>query len=179
MYWRISLVSRLHFHCPVWTRKRGPGEGQANDVTLRWRALSRLFSTSVVTDAFVHCLNNSRFHVTLLPPCWRTITKDSSLASIVSSSNMAATSLSFDSLGIDCKPSINTKNNFKSYVSRYRGYMGLHVESVRIHGEYSNFLQRTEQYFNKFHTSQHYNSNIFLRSNGFASVRPLTSKWRL
>ena len=29
-----------------------------------------------------------------------------SSASIVSSSNMAATSLSFDSLGIDCKPSI-------------------------------------------------------------------------
>ena len=40
-----------------------------------------------------------------LPPCWKTITKDSSLASIVSSSNMAATSLPFDSLGIDCKPS--------------------------------------------------------------------------
>ena len=47
-----------------------------------------------------------RLHVTSLPPCWRTITKDSSLASIVSSSNMAATSLSFDSLWIDCKPSI-------------------------------------------------------------------------
>ena len=44
-----------------------------------------------------------RFPVTSLPPCWRTITKDSSLASIVSSSNMAAMSLSFDSLGIDCK----------------------------------------------------------------------------
>ena len=40
---------------------------------------------------------------------WRTITKDSSLASIVSSSNMAATSLSFDSLGIDCKLSIGTQ----------------------------------------------------------------------
>ena len=48
-----------------------------------------------------------RFHVTSLPPCWRTITKDSSSASIVSSSNMAATSLSFNSLGIDCKPSID------------------------------------------------------------------------
>ena len=46
------------------------------------------------------------FHITSLPPCWRTITKDSSLASVVSSSNMAATSFSFDSLGIDCKPSI-------------------------------------------------------------------------
>ena len=45
-------------------------------------------------------------HVTSLPPCWRTITKDSSLASIVSSSNMATTSLSFGSLGIDCKPLI-------------------------------------------------------------------------
>ena len=50
-----------------------------------------------------------RFHVTSLPPCWRTITKYSSLASVVSSSNMAATSLSYDSLGIDCKPSINVK----------------------------------------------------------------------
>ena len=40
------------------------------------------------------------FHVTSLPPCWKTITKDSSLASIVNSSNMAATSLSYDSLGI-------------------------------------------------------------------------------
>ena len=47
------------------------------------------------------------FHITSLPPCWRTITKDSSLASIVSSTNMAATSLSFDSLGTDCKPSID------------------------------------------------------------------------
>ena len=48
-----------------------------------------------------------RFHVTSLPPCWRTISKDSSLASIVSSSNMAATSFSFDSLGIGCKPPID------------------------------------------------------------------------
>ena len=47
-----------------------------------------------------------RLHVTSLPPCWRTITKVSSLASIVSSSNMAATSLPFESLGSDCKPSI-------------------------------------------------------------------------
>ena len=44
-----------------------------------------------------------RLHVTSLPPCWRAITKDSSLASIVSSTNMAATSLSFESLGINCK----------------------------------------------------------------------------
>ena len=34
------------------------------------------------------------FHIMSLPPCWRTITKDSSLVSIVSSTNMAATSLS-------------------------------------------------------------------------------------
>ena len=40
------------------------------------------------------------FHVTSLPLCWRTITKDSSLASVVSSYNMAATSLSFESLEI-------------------------------------------------------------------------------
>ena len=33
--------------------------------------------------------------------------EDSSLASIVSSSNMAATSSSFESLGTDCKPSID------------------------------------------------------------------------
>ena len=46
-------------------------------------------------------------HVMSLPPCWRTITKDYSLASIVSSTNMATTSLSFDSLGIDCKASID------------------------------------------------------------------------
>ena len=32
-----------------------------------------------------------RFHGTSLLPCWRTITKDSSLASVVSSSNMATT----------------------------------------------------------------------------------------
>ena len=31
-----------------------------------------------------------RFHIMWLPPCWRPITKDSSLASIVCSSNMAA-----------------------------------------------------------------------------------------
>ena len=51
------------------------------------------------------------FHVTSLPPCWRTITKHSSLASIVSSTNMAATSLSFEYLGIDCKPSIPTEGS--------------------------------------------------------------------
>ena len=44
--------------------------------------------------------------LTSLPPCWWTITKDSSLASIVSSTNMAATSLLFDSRGIDCKSRI-------------------------------------------------------------------------
>ena len=42
-----------------------------------------------------------RLHVTSLPPCWRTITKDSSLVPIVSLSNMVAMSLLFDSLGID------------------------------------------------------------------------------
>ena len=55
---------------------------------------------------FLRFYGINRFHVTSLSPCWRTITKDSSLASIVSSSNMAAMSLSFDSLGIYCKPSI-------------------------------------------------------------------------
>ena len=58
------------------------------------------------------------FHVTLLPPCWRTITKDSSLASIVSSPNMAATSLSFDSLGTDCKPWIPITKLFRCVISR-------------------------------------------------------------
>ena len=52
------------------------------------------------------CYAIDRFRVTSLPRGWRTITKDSSLASIVSSSNMAATSLSFTSLGIGCKPFI-------------------------------------------------------------------------
>ena len=47
-----------------------------------------------------------RFHVMSLPPCWRTTTKDSSLAFIFSSSNMAATSLLFEPAGLDCKPSI-------------------------------------------------------------------------
>ena len=46
------------------------------------------------------------FHVTSLLPCRRTITKDLSSASIVSSSNMAATSLSLDCQGVDCKPSM-------------------------------------------------------------------------
>ena len=45
-------------------------------------------------------------HVTSLPPCWWTITKYSSLPSIVSSTNMAATSLLFDSREIDCKSRI-------------------------------------------------------------------------
>ena len=58
-----------------------------------------------------------RFHVTSLPPYYRTITKDSSLASIVSSFNMAATSLSFDSLGIDCKPSIRTRQLAGQYMT--------------------------------------------------------------
>ena len=56
---------------------------------------------------FLHNLfSGIRIHGTLglqltsLPPCWWTITKDSSLASIVSSTNMAATSLLFDSRGI-------------------------------------------------------------------------------
>ena len=42
-----------------------------------------------------------RLHVTSFPPCWRTTTKYSSLASIISSSNMAATSFSFQFLGND------------------------------------------------------------------------------
>ena len=59
----------------------------------------------------IHIEKNSitpilNLQVTSLPPCWWTITKDSLLASIVRSSNMAATSLSVDSVGIDCKPSI-------------------------------------------------------------------------
>jgi hypothetical protein len=45
-----------------------------------------------------------RLHVTSSPPCWKTITKDFSLASFVYGTNMAATSLS--SLGNDCKPRI-------------------------------------------------------------------------
>jgi hypothetical protein len=45
-----------------------------------------------------------RLHVTSSPPCWKTITKYLSLASFVISFNMAAMSLSLDSLGNDCKP---------------------------------------------------------------------------
>jgi hypothetical protein len=47
-----------------------------------------------------------RLHVTSSPPCWKTITKDLSLASFVYGTNMAAMSLSLDSLGNDCKPRI-------------------------------------------------------------------------
>ena len=64
-----------------------------------------------------------------LPSCWRTITKDSSLASIVSSSNMATISLSFDSLGIDCKPSIDlvkssheTSDERKTFYEQSKSY---------------------------------------------------------
>ena len=42
-----------------------------------------------------------RLHVTSFRPCWRPATKDSSSASIISSSNMAATSFSFEFLGND------------------------------------------------------------------------------
>ena len=45
-------------------------------------------------------------HVTSMPPCWRTLTKKF-LISFFSSTTMAAKSLSFDSLRIDCKPSID------------------------------------------------------------------------
>ena len=62
-----------------------------------------------------------RFHVTSLPPCWRTITKDSSSASIVSSSNMFAMSLSFESLGIDCKPFVERRWTSTSW-SRWQKY---------------------------------------------------------
>ena len=47
-----------------------------------------------------------RFHNYVIAVMLEDNNKGFSLASIVSSSNMAATSLSFDSLGIDCKPSI-------------------------------------------------------------------------
>ena len=60
----------------------------------------------VICTVVTEHLRIDRLHVTSLPPCWRTLTKDSSLASIVSSTNMAAKSLPFDSQGIDCKSSI-------------------------------------------------------------------------
>jgi hypothetical protein len=49
--------------------------------------------------------------VTSSPPCWKTITKDFSLASFVYGTNMAAMSLSLDSLGNDCKPRIGRLAN--------------------------------------------------------------------
>ena len=64
-----------------------------------------------------------RFHVTSLPPCWWTITKDSSLASIVRSSSMAATSLPFDSLGIDCKPSIQYYTLLFDYITCWNPWL--------------------------------------------------------
>ena len=63
------------------------------------------------------------FHVTSLPPCWRTITKDSSLASIVSSSNMATMTFFFDSLEIGCKPSIGKRkivHQFETQLIHFR-----------------------------------------------------------
>ena len=69
--------------------------------------------------------------LTSLPPCWRMITKDSSLASIVSSSNMATTSLSFDSLGIDCNPAImliGANHNLK-----YHFVQGIIIAKVTSH----------------------------------------------
>ena len=59
------------------------------------------------------------FHVMSLLPCWRTITKYSSSATIVSSTNVAATSLSFDYLGIDCKPSICDLNWSRYHLIQY------------------------------------------------------------
>ena len=62
--------------------------------------------SNIRIEECVCCLAIDHFHVTSLLPCWRMITKDSSLASIVTLSNIAAMSLSFDYLGIDCKTSI-------------------------------------------------------------------------
>jgi hypothetical protein len=49
--------------------------------------------------------------VTSSPPCWKTITKDLSLVSFVYGTNIAAMSLSLDSLGNDCKPRIERDAN--------------------------------------------------------------------
>ena len=94
---------------------------------VRLLLLRHINSVSMLTGhdlsfIFSLCLVVDRLHVTSLPPCWKTITKDSSLASIVSSPNMAATSLWFESVGIDCKPSIRLSllvGQVRPFVSQY------------------------------------------------------------
>ena len=104
--WKLIYFCRLEKNHRTWrktlgVRLRNQSQPRIEPGSQCWKA--QMMNTAP-TWLCIHCL-----HVTSLPPipCWRTITKDSSLASIVSSFNMAAMSLSFDSLGIDCKASID------------------------------------------------------------------------
>ena len=64
-------------------------------------------------------INYSIDHLYVMPllPRWRTITKDSSLTSIVRSTNP----LSFESPGTDCKPSIHVHVYYKMCLSKSKG----------------------------------------------------------
>ena len=103
----IVIISKLHvdlslglFPCSFWKKM----SIHCHEFT--WKPNRNKWKTTI-----------NPLHVTLRP-CWRTITKDSSLASIVSSTNMAATSLLFDSRGIDCKSRINGLD-YKTWLKTY------------------------------------------------------------
>ena len=85
-----------------------------------------MLRTDIFKSTLVYILD---LQLTSLMPCWWMITKDSSLASIVSSTNMATTSLLFDSRGIDCKSriaycmSINFGEGKVATVSRHQYFI--------------------------------------------------------
>ena len=85
------------------TRSRSRARSRSRRRTRRFLCMQRhpRFQETRMMQRLAQGARIDRFHVTSLPPCWRTITKDSSSASIVSSSNMATTSLWFEYLRID------------------------------------------------------------------------------
>ena len=94
------LLQLLHSRCKESSLPKPATHGR-----LQYHCAGRCLMMLLVGMSLFGC-SILDLQVTSLLPCWWTITKDSSLASIVSSSNMAATSLLFDSWGIDCKSRI-------------------------------------------------------------------------
>ena len=103
----IGSLLHLAFSCDVIAAML---EGKNNTLSLPWEKRSIFVQNCFIASALQHGRRESplylapyrHLHVTSLPPCWRTWTKDFSLASIVSSTNMAATPLWFNSPGTNC-----------------------------------------------------------------------------
>ena len=102
------LLFRGTTNTAVFRSENIPRYNERETRDMSWNSLSAFVARAVLHARFWSVYTSSVYRRdTSLPPCWRTRTKDSSLASVVSSSNMAATSLSVEFLGIDLKRSVD------------------------------------------------------------------------